>query len=353
MSPGTMRLAPQDTEQVITLYPALTITGHVVDAGTKRPISTFHVVPGCVVPQWADKTNWNRREMAEGKNGQYKVVISRPFTRPAPTSYLVRVEADDYQPALSRGFKSDEGSVNCDFSLSKGNVFNVSVHLPDGKPAAGADVCLCPEKPGKFYNMATFVKNGQFAYKDNYDSTKTYMKVGANGQLPIEPQDNGFLLIVIHDKGFAQTTSEDLKAKPEITLKASARLEGVVRHGAKPASNAKLDVYPSGSNGGMRWGFLTFQDQVGADADGKFVFPKLKPGTWHVRLLPVDQSGRSPNEKSVELPPGQTVHVTLGGEGRPITGRIQWPNGVLPDGDLSHIMAGIARKDLHFLKKRR
>ena len=164
-------------------------------------------------------------EMTEGKNGQYKAVISRPFTRPAPTSYIVSIEADGYQPAVSRGFTNDEGSVTCDFSLSKGNVLNVSVHLPDGKPAAGADACLCPEKPGKFYNMATFVKNGQFAYKDNLDSTKTYMKVGANGELPIEPQDNGFLLIVVHDKGFAQIASEDLKAKPEITLAASAQLK--------------------------------------------------------------------------------------------------------------------------------
>ena len=36
--------------------------------------------------------------------------------------------------------------------------------------------------------------------------------------------------------------------------------------------------------------------------------------------------------------------MTLGGEGRPIIGRIQWPGGALPNGDLSHIMAGIAPK---------
>ena len=44
ISPGTMRLAAQDSEQVITLLRlALTITGHVVDAKTKQPIPNFQV----------------------------------------------------------------------------------------------------------------------------------------------------------------------------------------------------------------------------------------------------------------------------------------------------------------------
>ena len=70
------------------------------------------------------------------------------------------------------------------------------------------------------------------------------MKVGADGQLPIEPQDNGFLLIVVHDQGFAQTTSEELAAKPEITLQAWARLEGVVRHGTKPVPGRQARCPP-------------------------------------------------------------------------------------------------------------
>ena len=129
--------------------------------------------------------------------------------------------------------------MTCDFALGKGKVLNVAVRLPDGKPAAGAEVELCPESPGKFYNMAVFVQRGRFPHSD---ITKPRLKVGPDGQLPIQPQDNGFLLVIVHDQGFAKATSEELAAKPEITLEAWARLEGVIRKGTKPVPNVKLDA---------------------------------------------------------------------------------------------------------------
>jgi hypothetical protein len=330
-------LVAQEAEHVVTLDPALTISGHVIDAQTKQPVPSFRVVHGYIPGGDSDgKTMfWDRLTMVQGKNGEYQVVV----TGPSP-GHVVRIEADGYQPATSRQLRNDEGSVTCDFTLTQGKILNISVRLPDGKSAAGADVSLCPEKPGKYYNMATFVKNGQFAFRSSFDPTALSMKVRPDGRLPIEPQDNGFVLIVVHDQGLAQTTSEELAAKPEITLTAWARLEGVVRRGTKPVPNAKLDAYPNESFS-ARWGFLNFQDQTEADAAGKFVFSKLKPGKWRVRVLPVDQSGRSSNEKPVELAPGQTVHVTLGGEGRTAVGRIRWPGGKLPERDLLKIVASV------------
>ena len=331
-------LAPQETEHVVTIYPSLTISGKVIDAETKQPIPSFRVVRGYMSTGSVEQIVWDRMEVGGGKNGQYKITISRPSR-----TRLVRIEADGYQPGVSREFKNDEGSVTYDFSLRKGQNLNVRVRLPDDKPAADAEVCLCPEEPGKFINMAMFVKNGRFPYRDH---TRPFLKVGADGLLPIEPQDNKFLLIVLHDQGYAQTTSEELAANPQITLKAWARLEGVIRHGTKPVPGAKLDVYPlEGYN--PRWSFLNFQVNTDADAEGKFVFAKLKPGKWRVRELPADKRpvvGPRPCEKTVELAPGQTLSVTLGGEGRPVIGRVQWPGGKPPQGDLSRIGADVRPK---------
>ncbi|MFV2069332.1 MAG: carboxypeptidase-like regulatory domain-containing protein, partial [Pirellulales bacterium] len=215
--------------------------------------------------------------------------------------------------------------------------------LHDGKPARGAGACLCPEKPGKFINMALFVKNGRFPYRD---SSRPFMKVGADGQLRIEPQGNEFLLIVLHDQGYAQVTSKELMANPQITLQAWARLEGVVRHGTKPVPGTKVDVYPT-EPFNPRWSFLNFQEQTKADAEGKFIFAKLKPGKWRVRELPVNQRGvvgPRLHEKAVELAAGQTLSITLGGVGRPVVGQIQWPGGKPPEGDLSRIGAEVRPK---------
>ena len=92
----------------------------------------------------------------------------------------------------------------------------------------------------------------------------------------------------------------------------------------------------------LRWSFLNFQEQNETDAEGKFVFPKLRPGKWHVRLLPVDRRGQPVGGKTVELKPGQTTTVTFGGEGRSVVGRILWSSKNPPEnGDPSKISIGV------------
>lgn len=332
-------LVPREAEHVVTMLPALTISGRVLDAETQQPVPSFRVVHGYMSTGSIEQIMWGHRGTQEANNGQYRLMIDQPSR-----VHLMRIEADGYQPAVSREFKDDEGSVTYDVSLVRGRNLNVLVRLPDGQPAAGADVRLCPETPGKFINMAQFVKNGRFPYQD---PTSRTMKVAADGQLSIGPQNSPFLLIVVHDQGFARTTSEELIANPTITLEAWARLEGVVRHGTKPVSGAKLDVYPTEPYD-PRWSFLNFQDQAESDAEGKFVFAKLKPGKWRVREVPANPKqppvGRMLHEKAIDLAPGQTIHVTLGGEGRPVVARIQWPGGKPPEGDLSRIGADVRPK---------
>ena len=173
--------------------------------------------------------------------------------------------------------------------------------------------------------MALFVKNGRFPYRDPARAT---MKTGPDGRVSIQPQGQPYLFVALHDQGIAQGSNEELVANPTITLNAWARLEGMVRHDAKPVPNAKLDTYPFRSNGGMKWAFLNFQDRTETDADGKFVFAKLKPGTWRVRLLPVDRSGaRRTRNPSSFLPDKRFVSCSV----------------TRADGDAGNAMPGVGR----------
>jgi protocatechuate 3,4-dioxygenase beta subunit len=340
MNVRNLELTPQENEYVITLKKPLTITGKVVDAETKQIIPNIKIVKGYIAEGDNENRNvfWARHEILESNDGRYKVVVSSPFK-----GHFVRIEAEGYKPGISREFKSDEGDVTYDFAMSKGDNLNVTVLLPDGKPAVGADVRLCPAPPGKFYNMATFIKNGRFSYSD---SSAQKLTLAADGRLSIAPQDSEFMLVIVHDQGFAKTTSQALKAKPQIKLEAWARLEGVVKHGTKTLPNIKLDVYESGGYD-PKWSFLNFQDQTETDAEGKFFYPKLLPGKWFVRVLSSNEpeiTALFPRPKLVELTAGQTTSVTLGGVGRPVIGKIQWPDGKPPEGDLSKIGASLCTK---------
>jgi hypothetical protein len=137
--------------------------------------------------------------------------------------------------------------------------------------------------------------------------------------LSITPQENDFLLVILHDQGYAQTTSQKLLANPQITLTAWARLEGVVRSGAEPVAGLKLFAHENNPYD-PKWGFLNHDDQVETDAQGWFVFPKLKPGQWTITgASGIKEYGR------VELAPGQTFMMNIDRTGRPLVGQIQWP----------------------------
>ncbi|MHB1037353.1 MAG: carboxypeptidase regulatory-like domain-containing protein [Pirellulales bacterium] len=341
MSVDGLSLTPQEAEHVVTLSPAIAISGKVVDADTKQPIPSFHVIPGIQLAASGYRNlSWIRVDVVEGKNGRYELL------RPEPSlAYSVRIEAEGYRPAVSRAFKSDEGNATCDFSLSKGHKLNVMVLLPDGKPAADADVRLCLEEPAEAKGLLT-VKNGRFS--DPYSAGST-RKVGADGRLLIEPQESEFVLMVLHEQGIAQTTSQELVANPKLTLTAWARLEGVVRQGTKPVPSAKLVVETAGASD-PKWPFLRFDDQTMTDAEGKFALTKLKPRKVYVsaREVPTVPSRvieKVIEQKTVDLAPGQTLKITLGGAGRPVVGRIVWPHGEPPDnGDLSRIQASASLK---------
>jgi len=128
-------LKPSEEEQVITLLSLLRVHGTVVDADTGQPIPKFKAIPGLAN---ADGINsfWVYGTM-NFTNGQYEMAFDE-----MRHAHVVRVEADGYLPATSRGFNNDEGSQVADFRLKKGNGPTGIVLLPNGSPAAGVDVIL-------------------------------------------------------------------------------------------------------------------------------------------------------------------------------------------------------------------
>ena len=114
---------------------ALVVSGAVIDAATRKPIPEFRVVPGETVDR--QPVFWRRTESFTAKDGHYRI-----HQTCGDSVNLIRIEAEGYQPAVSREIKSDEGTISINFELTRGLSIVAKVVTPRNLPAAGAKVVL-------------------------------------------------------------------------------------------------------------------------------------------------------------------------------------------------------------------
>jgi peroxiredoxin len=321
---GYMRMEPvpltaSNQEQVVTLDPGLVISGSVTDAVTGKPVPRFRVIQGFGQPQqrqgilswFQGKRNitWWRMRTVEYTGGRY----SMKFDTPGKESY-VRVEAPGYEPAESRGFRSDEGAMIQDFGLKPAAGISGVVLLPDGRPAAGVQVVL-----GTQENRAS-VRGGDVQENSNAETTTT----GPDGRLTVPKHDGGVLLVVAADAGFADATSDEFAKTGKLVLQPWGRIEGEVRNGRKPAAYQSVVYWPDWpSNRGGASRMQSYDYHFRADSQGRFAIDRVIPGKGTIaRVLDTSLRGEWCGQEPVEVKPGQTTQVRLGGKGRPVIGRV-------------------------------
>jgi uncharacterized GH25 family protein len=313
------RLIARDEEYVFWTPKALVISGKVTEAATKQPVKDFLVVPGI---RWdAAHMNWARGEGFHAGDGHFEYRPKR-----GELAYLVRIEADGYDVAVSREIKSTEGNVSLDFELKPASNLIAKVVTPDLKPAAGASVAI--GIAGSQIN----VKNGRI------DDGSTYAARAATdsaGRFRFPPQDKDFQLVVTHDTGYAHIKSpRRWDTARIIRLEPWARVEGTFRVGRTPTANAPLNlqVLDRGSYGNDVPSVFT-DHQVTTGPDGRFDFDRVIPGKGRIGrgiTFMVDDGATEVTSSCrilADLPAGKTVHIDLGGTGRAVIGRLQAPEG--------------------------
>ena len=142
--------------------------------------------------------------------------------------------------------------------------------------------------------------------------------------------------MITHPSGFAYIKSTpDWDRTRIIHLEPWCRVEGTFRVGKAPAANVPiwLDVNRVHSYGPDVPSVFTTHEAT-AGPDGRFVFERVIPGHGRIgrRLLrTVDDGGvdvASACMIAADFPSGKTVHLDLGGTGRPVVGKLQPPDGV-------------------------
>ena len=132
-------------------------------------------------------------------------------------------------------------------------------------------------------------------------------------------------VVVAHDAGFGLRKPDPLAASTDVTLMPWGRIEGVLKIGKKPAPNQKIGAWLANHSFSGRVDYDTRTDE-----HGRFVLERITPGaiTVYRYVDTPDHRGWIPsNPVFVEVSPGQTVRVEVGGSGRPVIGKLKVPQG--------------------------
>ncbi len=211
---------------------------------------------------------------------------------------------------------------------------------PDGTPTDGAQVAL-RLGPG---------------YLDGPGQKGLYATTGPDGSFSLRLYEAVQAVIAFSPEGIARVSLADLQASPKIQLQKWGRIDGTLLVGSHPGSNETISIGPApGSSafrllhGAGRWDdspHLYDSEQTWTDAPGRFVIERVPPAELSIELMVVIANGSSngflgtvnvtsgvavvtveagANLGTVEVKPGETTRVTLGGTGRTVVGEFKLP----------------------------
>jgi peroxiredoxin/protocatechuate 3,4-dioxygenase beta subunit len=284
-------------EHVSTLKKTVTIRGRVTDAATGQPIPAFKVILGF---DQNGLMHWMRYKTVSGTNGSYTITPDAQFNE-----YRVRIEASGYYPAVSDIFSDADPPPSVDLALTRGEDLIGTIVGPDNWPLPDADTVVAINgEPARLVD-------GKFGRRLEGISAKS----GADGTFRLPPQSEDYTLAAAHAQGFGQISRKEFERSNRIRLEPWGRIEGVARSGSRPLPSERW--YLTTSYQGTEDSPVSWQHTLITDEAGRFTIDRVMPGIHSIQW---ESYGLT-----IEVKPGQTCHLDLGGTGRTVIGRMQLP----------------------------
>jgi protocatechuate 3,4-dioxygenase beta subunit len=307
-----------ESEYVIKIYQPLRISGKVVNAETGEPIDNFKLI---YMVNWGDtplecplcgnSACLESVPFYPFTSGRYELSFDHPADE-----YRFRIEADGYIPVISPDFEADACDVVFDLELKKGKGPSGTVYLHDGRSTTEAMVIMCKSSQGASISNTWITK----------ERHTQFFETGPDGRFFFPPQAETYLLVVLADQGYTEVTDEKLKSSQDIKIKPWARVEGLLYVGDKPAAYREVFVKYTKIHDHNN-PLFEYEYSTETDTNGFFEFDSVPPGRVQIgRLLRLSTRVTSPSHvTNVNLKPGQTLNVTIGGSGRPVIGKVILP----------------------------
>ncbi len=311
-----VKVRPDGQEHEVKLPPALVISGTVLDEATRKPIPHFSITcgwpqvhDGVASPQWSTI----ERFRLNFDGGKFRQVFKEPVLVTSDPEFLFKFEAEGYAPFVSRTVKADEGDVSFDVGLRAAAAAQVAVVLPSGKPAAFASIGLV--FPGAYPALVP----GGIAPSRRGSSSGALLFTDVQGQFKLPSDDTITLVIGACAEGYAEAPPAALAIDPILRLQPWGRIEGTFLTKGRPAADKTLTLQTRGPIHTLEFDPAGFS--AATDAQGRFVFAKVPPGQQ------VLAQGSTPL-MDVEVQPGQTSTVSVGGASYTLTMRLVLPEGL-------------------------
>ncbi len=327
------KIHPDGEEHVIILPNALVVHGVVYDDATGRRIPKFRIVRGMQqVNPLNGTTNvmWSSidRFWLDFSGGAYTNTFEEGVVSgTANSGNVLKFIADGYEPFVTRVIGGNEGDVELNVSLRRGQAITVTVYKPNGQPAALTDVGLA--YPGADLNLT----QGGFSHEYYTHSGGSLLRTDANGTFTLQPDDSIKRVIAASPNGYGEATPAALAANPTLQMQPWGRLEATTYHQGQPIGGWEYGLsFADIPQGEMTLHFNQFR--VTSDSQGKITVEKLPPGqfilTRHsaVKVTPESMSWMDGAKTPFEIRAGETTTLNLGTSNYTVTAHLVWPTGM-------------------------
>lgn len=310
-----------EAEVVIQMSQGPRFSGTVVDAKTREPITGFQVFYSLgQSPMVEPGKAWAPAKFQSERAGTFSLVIDRNdallYGAELGTEEAVQlmVSAEGYLPNATP-LVSGPGDYEHTFEMVKGKGYEGVVQTPDGRPVAGATVGM----PGV---------GRVFLRPDGLHGDGTLppqvQTTGVGGRFLFTPLLPSPHFVAAHPTlGYGEVSAQDLLATGRLVLQPWGRIEGTAKKGTAPATHQQLSLAPGIlADSRIEYEFesyLTLTDEH----LGRFVITNVPPGQRLLgKLLPNGYGGFGLSHFVwVDVKPGVTTRVVVGGTGRAVIGK--------------------------------
>ena len=316
----SVELVAREDEYVFQAAPALIVSGRVVDRVTKNPVSRFLVRWGFQVSPRA--AYWTHAASFATADGRYRVPTAQDHL---DRQYIIQIEADGYEPAVSRAIRGNAGSITLDFELTKGQNFDGTVLTPELRPAAHAKVAASAGWHPPFQRINGDVDSRSWDWRET----------DAAGRIHFPPQGRDFELFITHASGYANYHPTPKSNHRIIMLDPWTRVEGTYRVGGKPLAGIPIWIWHGDAGWAWSGDLRVFEwHRTTTGPRGRFVIERVIGGRGLIgrRFIWPANGGSaeisSTSRVEMGFPLGKTVHIDIEEKGRPVIGTLRPPAGI-------------------------